>query len=336
MKLQKVLYFLVLCSALGAQEASRAQIAQELGQAQRDFQTAQEMFIPWYTGPLITGSATNVPKGKINLQPYLFSTITYAEFSNSRSSDSIHNIYTLNPQFLFQAGFTTWLDFTLIAQGFFNWSEGHSAQHFGDTSTQFGFQLAKETDYIPAMRLILGENFPTGHYDSLTESKASVQSSGAGIYATTIGFNISKLFWWEALHPIRMRLSTQYVIPNGDAHVSGFNAYGGGHGTCGRVDVGQTLNVDYGVEISLTEKWVFATDLAYTYSQKSIFSGTRGSLDGAPAVTGGPLSDNLSIAPAIEYNPDDTGGFIGGFWLPLTGRNSSNFISLVLSYTKLF
>ncbi len=336
MKIKIILFVLLVCS-LNAQEVSREQIAQELAQAQRDFQTAQEMFIPWYTGPLITGSAVNVPKGKVNIQPYLFSTITYAEFSNSRSSNSIPNIYTLNPQFLFQAGFTTWLDFTLIAQGFLNWSDGHSAQDFGDTAIQFGFQLVTEKEYVPAMRLVIGEDFPTGKYDTLTVNKAAVQGTGAGIYATTVGLNISKLFWWEALHPIRMRLSTEYIIPSNNAHVSGFNAYGGGFGTRGQVDVGQTLNVDYGIEVSLTEKWVFATDIAYTYSQKSKFSGTPGTIDGVtPAVTGGASSDNLSLAPAIEYNPDDTGGFIGGFWFPVTGRNSSNFISLVLSYTKLF
>ena len=330
--LPKVLLTAICLTGFIFGQASREQIEGEIIQAQRDFKTAQEMFIPWYTGPLITGSAENVPKGKINIQPYLYGTITYAEFNNSRSSKSIPNIYTFNPVFVFQAGITSFLDFTIIPEAIFNWSQGRSAQLFGDLPLQIGFQIINETENIPAIRFIVGENFPTGKYNKLTASKTDVQVSGAGVYATTLGLNISKIFWWEALHPIRMRLATLYTIPNHDAHVQGFNAYGGGFGTSGTVDVGQSFDADFGFEYSITEHWVFAIDLAYNFTAKSRFSGNlaRATSNNTPS------SDNLSIAPAIEYNPNNTGGFIGGIWLPITGRNSSNFVSLVLSYTQLF
>ena len=336
--LQKIILGLCLAVGLVAQEApaTRGQIEQELQQAQRDFQTAQEMFIPYYTGPLITGSAENVPKGKINIQPYLYGTINYAEFNNSRRSKSIPNIYVFNPVFVFQTGITTWLDFTIIPEAIFSWRKGHSSQLFGDLPIQFGFQILNMSETAPAIRFLLGENFPTGKYNKLTRARADILASGAGVYATTLGLNISKLFWWEALHPIRLRLATLYTIPNQDAYVQGFNAYGGGKGTAGRVDVGQSFDADFGFEVSITQKWVFATDLAYAYQGKSKFRGKPGTIDGMPAQNGAPSNDNLSIAPAIEYNPNDTGGFIGGIWLPITGRNSTNFISLVLSYTQLF
>ena len=327
-----------LGTALFAQEppATRMQIEQELQQAQRDFQTAQQMFIPYYTGPLITGSAENVPKGKINIQPYLYGTINYAEFNNSRHSKGMSNIYVFNPVFVFQTGITEWLDFTIIPEAICSWRKGQSSQLFGDLPIQFGIQLRNMSENAPAIRFLVGENFPSGKYNKLTPARADILTSGAGVYATTLGLNLSQLFWWQALHPIRLRLATLYTIPNHNAYVQGVNAYGGGQGTSGQVDVGQSFDADFGFEMSLTEKWVFAADLAYSFQAKSKFSGKPGTVNGLPAPNGAPSSDNLSIAPAIEYNPNDTGGFIGGIWLPITGRNSTNFISLVLSYTQLF
>jgi len=313
------------------------EIQQELDQAQRDFERAKEMFIPWYTGPLITASANNVPKGKYNVQGYLFITTDYAQFNDNRKSKDIPNIFTLKPLLLFQKGLLTWLDITVIGQGFFRWREGEYAQRYGDTSVQCGFQLVKQTPYVPSVRLILGESFPTGRYQKLHPEKAGIDASGSGAFETIVGLVVNKIFWSNPKHPVSVRFATTYNFPDHSVEVEEFNAYGGGFGTDGKICAGSTLNLDLGVEVSLTQKWVFASDVAYSFSTKSTFSGTPGFIaPGIPAANGGPTSDNLSLAPAIEYNVSSTGGFIGGVWFPITGRNSSNFISAVLSYTQLF
>jgi hypothetical protein len=316
---------------------SPQQIQMELQGAQQDFEIAQKMFIPWYTGPLITGSANNVAQGHANIQPYLFLTLNHGRYTNNRKSINTPNTYIINPLLIVQAGILPWLDVTVSPQGFFKWEKGHNGQGFGDLPLQFGFQIKKETPYIPSFRFILGETFPTGRYKKLSPSKLGLDSSGGGVYATSFGLNISKVFWWSKLHPTAIRSATSYTVSNGKASVRDFNAYGGGEGTNGRVAVGNTVSTDLGVEVSLTQKWVFATDFVYTYSSKDVFTGDQGVLvDGVAPVTGGPSSDQFSISPAIEYNVTDTGGFIGGVWFSVTGRNSANFASIVLSYTQFF
>lgn len=316
---------------------SPQEVARELSTAENDFQVAEKMFIPWYTGPLITGSASNVPFGHINIQPYLFFNVDYAEYNNHRKSVNIPNIYVLNPQFVFQAGLTHWLDVTVIPQGYFRWQKDHSGQNFGDLPLQFGFQLVKEGPYIPNMRFIIGEVFPTGKYRHLNPSKGGLDATGGGVFTTTFGLNISKVIWWLKLHPIAFRLATQYEVADNKASVRGFNAYGGGSGTKGHVAIGNTFNGDIGIEVSINQKWVFATDLVYTCSSKSTFSGFKGKpVDGIAPVNGAPSSDQLSLSPAIEYNVNDSSGFIGGLWFSVYGRNSSDFVSGVLSYTVLF
>jgi len=313
------------------------QIQAELDKAQADFETAQKMFLPWYTGPLITGSASNVPAGKWNIQPYLFSLWTHAQYNDDRKSIDVPDIWTIRPLLVLQRGLTDWLDVTVTPFGLFNWREGKNAQEFGDFTVTFGLQAVKETPHIPAVRITIGESFPTGNFEKLSSDKSGIDASGSGAYESIVGLFVSKIFWQIPIHPVRLRFAGTYSIPNHDVGVKNFNTYGGGFDTKGDVCVGQTLNLGGAVEVSLTEHWVFAADIAYTYSRDSTFSGNPGMTAlGMPAMVGTPSSDQLSLAPAIEYNVSGRGGFIGGAWFTVTGRNSGNFAGLVLSYTWLF
>ncbi len=345
-----VLFLLLLTSTLYADDGDVAatdahpepvltpeEIEAQINQEQRDFEIAKEMFIPWYTGPLITGSANNVPPGYLNLQPYLYLTTNYAQFTKNRRSKSTPNTFIVSPLLLIETGITDWLDVTVIPQAFFRWQKQHFAENFADLPLQFGFQLAKETPYIPSIRFIVGELFPTGKYQHLNPKKLGLDATGEGAFQTTVGLNVSKVFWWLKLHPISVRLASNCNIADHRVSVRDFNAFGGGDNTKGKVKVGTTYNIDLGVEVSLTEKWVYATDIAYTYSNKSTFRGRAGeSAPGVQAANGVPSSDQLSIAPAIEYNVNDVSGFIGGGWFAVTGRNSPNFASVIISYTILF
>lgn len=330
--------YLAADSATNVQSVkSPQQIETEIQQAQYDFEIAQKMFIPYYTGPLITGSASNVPSGHINIQPYLFLTVNHAQYNGHRKSINTPNTYIINPVFTFQAGLTSWMDVTLLPQAAFKWQKGHNADKFGDLPLQFGFQLYKETPYIPNFRFILGQSFPTGSYRSLNPHKLGLDATGSGVFSGLVGLNISKVFWWWKLHPVAVRLANMYAFSENKASVRGYNAYGGGHGTHGKVSVGNSFSTDLGIEVSLTQKWVFATDVAYTCQAKSTFRGNPGDAsEGIVPTNGAPSSDQLSLSPSIEYNVSDSAGFIGGVWFSVTGRNSANFASLVLSYTVLF
>ncbi len=323
--------------AVSETEAEKPQIKSpeeikiELNQAETDFEIAQKIFIPWYTGPLIASSANNVPPGHINLQPYFYMKLTHAEYNHERRSVDIPNISSLSPLFIFQVGLTDWLDFTTAPQGNFQWQKSAFGGSFNDLPLQFGFQIYHETPYIPSIRFVLGELFPTGKYQNLNPTRLGLDSGGQGAYQTIFGLNISKVFWWFKLNPIALRFASSYNVANAKVNVKNYNTYGGGFGTDGKVSVGNTLNLDLGLEISINQKWVFATDLCYTSSQKSTFKG----FTAQGTNVGSPSSDQLSIAPAIEYNINSNSGFIGGVWFTATGRNSANFVQLVLSYTIL-
>lgn len=313
------------------------EVQSELDQAWSDFNAAKELFIPWYTGPLITGSASNVPKGKINIQPYLFLNNQYAEFNNNRKSINVPDTFTVEPLFVYQYGFTDFVDSTLVLEGFFRWRDGEYAQGFGDLSYALGFQLVKQTPHVPSVRVTIGETFPTGKYQNFPPDKAAIASTGGGIFSTQFALFLNKIFWKLKKHPVSIRLAGIYSLPNHRAHVENFNSYGGGFGADARVCVGHNIQADLGIEVSLTQKWVFALDVAYDFAFQTTSSGFPGTTPaGTPASVGGPSNDQLSLAPAIEYNPNPTGGLIAGVWFSVTGRNSANFIAGVISYTQLF
>ena len=330
---------LFLTSILNAQAQPPRQLPpisvvdKHLAQAQADFEIAKKMFNPYYAGPLLTPSAHNVPPGHFNIQPYIFFTNTFAQYNDNRRSVNITDIWQLQGSFIFQMGWLNWLDFTAIFNAEQNWQGSQSSGNFGDTQIQFGIQLMKEQPYRPALRMTITENLPTGKYEKLNPAKAGIQATGSGSYSTTLSFNIMKVFWWISTHPFSFRASFNYTIPT-LVHVQGFNAYGGGFDTRGNVRPGNEITIDTAVELSITQHWIFALDLVYSYQNHSTFSGHKGhTAAGTTATVGGPSNDNFSCAPAIEYNPSATMGFLFGTWFTVTGRNSADFIAAVLTMT---
>ena len=66
------------------QHVTLQQVQQQLDQAESDFKKSEEMFNPWYTGPLITPSATVVPLGVFSTQPYLYVIDTFGSYDKKR------------------------------------------------------------------------------------------------------------------------------------------------------------------------------------------------------------------------------------------------------------
>jgi len=330
--MNRYLFILSLPFLLWAQ--SPQEIQQEINQAQADYEHAKELFNPWYSGPLLTGGAHMMPPGYIGLQPYVYVADTYAAFDKHYTSHGIPDLIQLNPQInALQAGITSWLDVALGMQGFVNWQRDQSSGGFGDLGLTFGFPLLVEGPYIPAMKIGIGETFPTGRYQNLTHGKTAVQATGLGSYQTTLSYRIAKIFFASTLHPLNMRATFAYTIPS-TVHVKGFNSYGGGFGAHGKVRPGNQLSVSVGMEWSVTQRWVFANDFVYSHSNRTKFNGYAGTLaGGTPSKVGAPSSEQFSLAPAIEYNFSSMFGILGGVWFVVAGRNSSKFVQGIVSVT---
>ena len=95
--------------------------------------------------------------------------------------------------------------------------------------------------------------------------------------------------------------------------VQGFNSYGGGFGTEGRVDSGIGDHSDCPGEYSLTQHLVLAPDIRFQTINATHFSGTTGvGLNGESAIVG-KGGNLLTIAPAVEYNFNQHIGLIALF-----------------------
>lgn len=317
---------------------SPEEVEQQLQSAEKEFNEAKKMFNPWYAGPLLAPSAHILAPGNFNIQPYLFYTNIYGNYdAHGHGHSRKHNTKQLNPSLVFQWGMLDWFDGVVNVQSITNWSNGKSSTHFGDTSLSVGFGIQKETVYKPAILIGVKETFPTGNYTGLSTTLGGVDSTGAGAYSTTVSLNLSKvIWWWWPLHPINFRGSFQYTFPS-IANVKGFHAYGGGYGTKGKIHTPNAFLMDLAFEFSFTQRWVFCTDFVYTYSAQTKFVGKKGvDAFGNVASNGGPFSDQISLAPGIEYNPNENVGILGGVWFSVWGRNSSEFVSGIISVTASF
>jgi hypothetical protein len=209
-----------------------------------------------------------------------------------------------------------------------NHTKKHLRTAMGDTAIGFGYQVmhGSEESYKPDIRLIVEETFPSGKFKDLDLDDGGVGASGGGAYVTTIGVAAQKVFEIGNGHPVRIRF-------NGS--ISGFNSvrvknstiYGGGVGTKGTVYPGSLFRTVLAGEYSITRNWVAALDIVYAHAGKTTFSGNPGmTLSGAVAKVGNPSSDNISLAPAIEYSFSKTVGIICGVWFTVAGRNSAAFV----------
>ena len=81
----------------------------------------------------------------------------------------------------------------------------------------------------------------------------------------------------------------------------------------------------------------FRLDNVYIHANKNRFSGKAGfAPSGEPAVIKWPSTEQLSFAPAIEYNFNENCGLIAGSWFSAAGRNSWEFRSGILSFIYSF
>lgn len=315
----------------------------------------EEPFIPWFTGPLLTTSGHVIPEGYINIEPYVFAIDSNGQYDGHWHATSVPSFWTINPYVQIQMGIAPRLDFEIAPQVLWNETQGHSAFNIGDLPVGFGIQLLEDTDedWWPGIKLTLGEQFPTGKCNHLNPRKLGTDATGTGAFTTGVQLSFGKMYHVRKKQYFNARFSAGYFYPS-RVHVKGFNTYGGGYGTNGYVYPGWSLNTSLGFEYSLTRNWVLALDIQNLYTNKTRFKGAPGSQQtvetsiqnpaaGFPGVAGSgdtalgaPSADQVSLAPAIEYNFNENFGIIAGCWFTVAGRNNSRFVSGVIALNWFF
>jgi len=306
--------------------------------AQHETPLANEWTTPWFTGPLLAPSAATNPKGVTTWQPYIFVTNSFGEYDSHWSRRNTPDTWTVEPFVDITYGLGSFIDIEADVSFVYTTTQGASAIRLNDWNLFLGFQALRDEPgtWKPDLRITLQEVFPFGQYDHLNPKKHGTDGTGQGSYQTGINFNFEKAFKLAPQQYFRLRWTAGYLFPV-PVHIQGISVYGGVPGTSGKVYPGQTLTVYLSGELDITHQWVFAFDTEYVLTRHDRFTGKHGvTEDGEKADVGNPVSQQISFAPAIEYNLSENFGLIGGVWFSLAGKNASQFFggifSVVITY----
>ncbi len=264
------------------------------------------------------------------MQVYVNLTDNSGTYNNQWRHHKSKGTTVLNPFVIFGWGLVKNWDLHITIPFDVRFYEGQRALRTSDVSASVGWQVSKDKrdHFRPDVRLTIGESFPSGQYRKLVQKKKGTDASGSGAFTTDFGIKLQKLFYTFGTQFLSSRLNISYALPS-DVRVIGLNTYGGSLDTRGTVKPGHTFTVVASLEQTLSRHWALATDVQFSRTGKTRFSGT--SSDPSSMASGDVVQ--WSLAPAIEYNINENCGFIGGAWFTVSGKNSPEFTTWVLSFT---
>ncbi|MFO0699616.1 MAG: hypothetical protein U0236_10320 [Nitrospira sp.] len=286
---------------------------------------------PWFTGTLLSTRGRTLDPGRLVVQPYFFYTRYGGLYNDNWRLHSATVSRTIIQQTFFIYGLTSRIDIGIAPQWLENSSSRDSLSGFGDLPLQLGFQVLRgdSDSWLPHVLVWVQEIFPTGRYNDLGPSTIDLGGIGGGSFGTTLGVAVQKVVRLSGDHVLRYRLNASYGFYS-SVTVRGFNTYGGGFDTDGRVEPGSVTTFTVAGEYSLTRNVVLALDIGFQSINATHFSGTAGvGVQGEPAIVGKGYSNLLSIAPAVEYHFTQHVGLIAGPWFSLRGKNTSEFFGVV-------
>lgn len=289
---------------------------------------------PWFTGPLLAPAGHTTPKGHTNFEIYGLDVLTngnYDESGKLRRARTFRSFVT-NP--IVTHGFTDWLDVQLTMPYVFNSSRSTDYNHLGDTAVAVGLQVLSQNKSPKRMdvRILVQETFPTGKFDHLSPDFFGTDSTGLGSYQTQLGINLQYLVEVFDSHYLRTRLILSRLYAS-SVKISGLNSYGGTKSTVGKINPGTENGIDLAFEYTLNQNWVAVMEGTYTKGQATRFNGIFdiGTIGGPTTDLGSGSYNSAALAPALEYNFTDSIGLIGGVWFPVSGKNTSHFMTYVLA-----
>jgi hypothetical protein len=314
-----------------------------------------EEYEPYYAGPLISLTATPIPVGQISTITFIPFDWMLGYFDQESERHAInHKPFFIKPYFSIETGITDWMDMrfdfplhygqrknTIFTSPPRYASYYDHAFYLGDVALLVQAQFLKQQKHtlIPSMLIYLKETFPSGKYDHLSPTKSRIDASGEGIYQSTICFNMEKVVWWFAYHPINFITNFGVTLAS-RAHVHGFHVWGGGYGTNGYIKPADLLyqwNGFFSIEYSINQNWVFNAELLYYYYSHTHFHGTPGyNHDQSIASNTLPTRKNIDLTATIEYSFDDNYALMLGMIYTVWGKNTMQHLQAVLEINAAF
>ncbi|WP_419418826.1 hypothetical protein ACNVED_09710 [Legionella sp. D16C41] len=288
---------------------------------------------PWYTGPLLAPAGHTIPKGHTNLEPYAFFTDNDGVYTRHWRLTHIPHSESIVGLPVITQGIADKFDIQYTLPYTYNEQQGRHYDHISDISMILGYQALEQgkTKWRPDLRVTVQEIFPSGKFEDLKPFYKGTDASGLGSYQTGFNLNFQHLLQLTELNYLRTRLSIGFLTGT-DVRIHGITSYGGVANTDGKINPGNLFNVDLAWELNLTQNWVAVMEGYYASRDGTRFRGFSGSNSNGTAVNLGHQNlAEISLAPAIEYNFNQNVGIIGGYWFSITGKDATDFKSVVVA-----
>lgn len=286
------------------------------------------------SGTLLSFYSTTVDPGHLSVNPYLLFTTTYGSYKKNWSLENQENLYEAELFLFLTTGLTRYADINLVLDGIYSKVKNYDHLQIADVQLYLGIQLLRESPNtnIPDFRLIVGESFPSGKYDNLSEIEFLSDGVGEGSYQTFLGFALQKSYYIYDHNPLYINFSFLYFLSS-NSSIKEYSIFGGGVGTEGTISVGDAYFLNLGLEYRINDVWSIALDSRFDHQNSSRFSGNKGLETNEFFLDS---SEQFSLAPSLEYHRTQDLVIIIGPWFSIAGRNTSAFASLVNSVAYYF
>jgi hypothetical protein len=270
-----------------------------------------------WTGPLLASNAETLPQGHVYTEPYFFDGISGGEHHPGTSG-------------FYQYGLTD--SWTVGVQPLFSLG----AERFNHDLALGDFKLLSQVRLshftperqVPSVALVTNLVIPTGKEDHLGRLKSG---HGSGSFAPEIGVNVQQYFLLGNGRLLRARINFLHDFPLRTA-ISDRSVYGTDAGFHGHARPGAKTTMIVGAEYSLTNEWVLAFDVEGDHWGKTRVKG-RDAV-GAPVDRISPVSWNVGVAPAVEYNWSARAGAIFGVWVVPKGHNTQSSVTPAIAVQR--
>ncbi len=271
-------------------------------------------------GPLITDTCIPIEKDHASLQVLGALSIYTANFTpNWRTVSTRGNFYTFNMPVKFTYGPAKNLETYIVAPFLVSWSNdvdrgaagpnGDRATSYaglGDITTVAKYLLLEEGDTRPAVSLVGGVGWPSGHASHLNPQFLGVDAIGTGSFSFTTGFNLYK---W--VKPFLLYSNIWLNSP-----VNLFKLSGSDFPQAVRNRENVTFNL--AAEYPLNKQWILLLEMYSIWNWEN--PGTESLGFQCPITV-------LGFLPGIEYIATEKWSFCAGSGFDTIGKFGSRYIT---------
>lgn len=284
------------------------------------------LYQDWFSEGILSLSGLACKKNESISKFFLIPGKTSFFYLDNSLPEKIPSRTTLAPSAQIRFGVTNFMDFEFILRGLYQHSGINSSYKVSDTSIRAGFTLLRPKTSInhSALRFVIQQDFPTGHFKNLNPIKKDIGVSGFGYYTTQLYLCYHTT---QSIGERLMRLTIDFGpgFSPPSCLLENYNLYGGGPGTLGHLKGVAHFNLITNLVYTITQNVCFISDIGYFYSSKGSFYGKS-----SPIPTKRPVFKTLSLTPGFQVNFNKNFSLNLCSYFSVFGKNSAQFNSAAI------